>query len=39
MIPKENYRKKEVHFMVIESEVNKFALTFKDFIKKIKDRF
>ena len=38
MIPSENYHKKEVHFMVIESEVDKFGLTFKEVIKKVKDR-
>jgi hypothetical protein len=38
MIPPENYRKKEVHFMVIESEVDKFGLTLKEVFKKVKDR-
>ena len=38
MILPENYRKKEVHFMVVESEVDKFGLTFKEVFKKVKDR-
>lgn len=39
MIPEKNYGKKEAHFMVIECEVNKFGMTLKDIIQKVKDRF
>jgi hypothetical protein len=38
MIPPENERKKEVHFMVVESEVDKFGLNFREVLKKVKDR-
>jgi len=34
MIPTENYHKKEVHFMVIESECEKWANTTKGVLMK-----
>jgi len=38
MIPKDNYRKKEIHFMTVESEVDKFGLSLIEIFKKFKDR-
>lgn len=38
MIPKDNYRKKEIHFMTVESEVDKFGLSIIEVLRKVKDR-